>query len=179
MSTRNRDSNELADREGEPGGGEAEQELAPARAPDGSAREEGDGRADTKEREAGERHARPHRRVPAGEQERNDRDDRAQCEEQERRDRRLPRRAAERGRLDAELLPGQRVERRRAVGEELRGDAVGLAWGEPLCFVDELQLLALALGVLGQLARLDADLALRELARAGDRDPLAERHRAR
>ncbi len=44
-------------------------------------------------------------------------------------------------------------------------------------FINELQLLALAFGILGQLARLDADLALGKLTRTRNRHPFTKRHR--
>src|SRR5262249_7221843 len=66
-----------------------------------------------------------------------------------------------------------------SIGQETPGHRFGLVRAQPLGLVDQLQLLAFALGILLELARLDADLALRELARARDRHPLAEGHRAR
>src|SRR3989442_12033657 len=45
-------------------------------------------------------------------------------------------------------------------------NGVGLARTQPLGFVDQLQLLAFALGILAELARLDPDLALSQLAGA-------------
>src|SRR5437870_2473771 len=82
-------------------------------------------------------------------------------------------------RLDPQLLAGKRCERGRSISQEVVDHRVGLARGEAFGLVDQFELLTLALGILGKFARLDPDLALRELARAGHRDPLPERHRAR
>src|SRR5262249_61377444 len=82
-------------------------------------------------------------------------------------------------RVDAELLARERVDRGASIGQEAPGHRLGLVRAQPLGLVDQLQLLAFALGILLELARLDADFALRELARACDRHPLAPGPRPR
>ncbi len=105
-------------------------------------------------------------------------DGRADREGDEARQRDLER-GAELVRVEAELLARQRVQGGLGVGHDLGRQRRRRLAIDALRPVDELELLLLLLGLVAQLGGLHGDLALEEVALAGDADVLAGRHAER
>ena len=101
--------------------------------------------------------------------------ERAHREGGERRSRRHPRRAEGR-RVEAELLTRQGVERDVTLAHDVVDERPGLGVGDALGLVDGGELGALLVGERRQLAALDAQLVLVELALRLHRDPFTRRH---
>src|SRR2546425_1078627 len=159
-----RHPNRFARPEGGPGRREAPQEPAATRPPHRCPREDRDRRSNHEEADRTDDDARRPRDAPTRDHEGEDWHRSSDREQDERGDRRFPRRAAEPFRVDAQLLAGQRIDGGRPIGEEVPDHHLRLARTQPLGLIDQLQLLALGLGIFGELTRFDPDFALRELA---------------